>query len=91
MKRLPPAVRIRIRAALRWADEALQALDSYVAARLDVRSLRSVGCELAADWGARWRRHREEARIREYGPGRGVIAVFLTPRTPTTDTTKENT
>lgn len=95
MKRLPlkARIRIRIRAALRWADESLQALDSYVAALLDVRSLRSVGCELAADWGARWRRHREAARIREYGPGRGVIAVVITPRTPDTDpnnTNKEN-
>lgn len=78
MRRLPPGMRIRIRAVLRLADEALQSLDAYIAAVLDVRSLRSVACEVAERWGRRWRRHREDARIREYGPGRGLLAVIIT-------------
>jgi hypothetical protein len=87
-RRLPASWRIRIRAAARMADEALQAADSYIAALLDVRSLRSVGCEAAARLGSTWRRHRDAARIREYGPGRGLLAVIITR--PASENAKEH-
>lgn len=84
---LPLAWRIRVRAAARMADETLQSLDAYLAARLDTRTLRSVLCE-AAQWASStWRRHRDAARTAEYGPGRGLLAVIITR--PTTPTEKE--
>ena len=83
---LPASWRIRLRAAAITADEALQAMDSYIAAKLDVRPLRSVLAEAITHWRARWRRHREAARVREYGPGRGLIAVVVNRHTPTTNT-----
>lgn len=84
---LPASWRIRLRAAAITADEALQSLDSYIAAKLDIRPARSVLAEAITHWRARWRRHREAARVREYGPGRGLIAVVVNRHTPTTNTT----
>lgn len=80
---LPAAWRIRLRAAARMADETLQCLDSYIAARLDTRTLRSLLCEGAAWVSSTWRRHRDAARTAEYGPGRGLLALIITR--PTTD------
>lgn len=86
---MPASWRIRLRAAARMADETLQNIDSYLAARLDTRSLRSVLCEAATWMSSTWRRHREAAHIREYGPGRGLLAVIITrPTTHTKETTR---
>ena len=58
-------------------------IDAYVAACLDRRPLIRVAEDVAAWLGRAWRASAAEARIRRYGPGRGLIAVVITQPTPT--------
>mgnify|MGYP001263492848 CR=1 FL=1 len=58
-------------------------IDAYVAACLDRRPLIHVAEDVAAWLGRAWRASAAEARIRRYGPGRGLIAVVITQPTPT--------
>ncbi|CAL9625206.1 hypothetical protein SUDANB121_05962 (plasmid) [Nocardiopsis dassonvillei] len=62
---------------------ALLWLDMQVASLLpgDRRPLIDVACDVAAWLGRTWRRCQAEVRTRRYGPGRGVIAIVITPRT----------
>lgn len=53
-------------------------IDAYVAACLDRRPLIRVAEDVAAWLGRAWRASAAEARIRRYGPGRGLIAVVIT-------------
>ncbi len=53
-------------------------IDAYVAACLDRRPLVCVAEDVAAWLGRAWRAAAAEARIRRYGPGRGLIAVVIT-------------
>ncbi|MFC3997963.1 hypothetical protein ACFOVU_18660 [Nocardiopsis sediminis] len=80
--------RVRLRAALSFADHLAARLDAYTAACLDIRPVRSWGSDLAAWLGESWRAHLAAARIRRHGPGRGVIAVVINH--PTTDTRKDS-
>lgn len=70
--------RTRLRAAASLADHLLLHADTLISACLDIRPLhRSLGQALG--WlGRTWRTHLHRAHTREYGPGRGVIAVVIT-------------
>jgi hypothetical protein len=75
--------RTRLAAGLAFCDHLLLHADSLISACLDIRPLhRSLGQALG--WlGRGWREHLDRARVRRYGPGRGVIAVVI--NRPTTN------
>lgn len=71
-------------AAAGVAGRALLWLDVHLASLLpgDRRPLIDTACDVAAWLGRTWRRCLADVRTRRYGPGRGVIAIVITPRTP---------
>lgn len=70
--------RTRLAAVVALIGRLLLLVDAYVAAVLDRRPLVRVAEDAAAWLGRAWRAAAAEARIRRYGPGRGVIAVVIT-------------
>jgi len=70
--------RTRLAAAIALIGRLLLLADAYVAACLDRRPLVCVAEDAAAWLGRAWRASAAEARIRRYGPGRGLIAVVIT-------------
>lgn len=75
--------RTRLAAVVALVGRLLLLADAYVAACLDRRPLVRVAEDAAAWLGRAWRASAAEARIRRYGPGRGLIAVVITQPTPT--------
>ncbi|MDA2804563.1 hypothetical protein [Nocardiopsis suaedae] len=76
--------RIRLRAALAMADAALLELLDLIAAALDRRPASVALPALARRLSSSWNYHLQTARIRAYGPGRGLLAVIVrtTPASP---------
>ena len=70
--------RTRLAAVVALLGRLLLLVDAYVAACLDRRPLVCVAEDVAAWLGRAWRAAAAEARIRRYGPGRGLIAVVIT-------------
>jgi len=70
--------RTRLAAVVALLGRLLLLADAYVAACLDRRPLVRVAEDAAAWLGRAWRASAAEARIRRYGPGRGLIAVVIT-------------
>jgi len=70
--------RTRLAAVIALIGRLLLLADAYVAACLDRRPLVCVAEDAAAWLGRAWRASAAEARIRRYGPGRGLIAVVIT-------------
>lgn len=75
--------RTRLAAVVALIGRLLLLADAYVSACLDRRPLVRVAEDAAAWLGRAWRASAAEARIRRYGPGRGVIAVVIAQPTPT--------
>ena len=75
--------RTRLAAVIALLGRLVLLVDAYVAAVLDRRPLVRVAEDAAAWLGRAWRASAAEARIRRYGPGRGVIAVVITQTQPT--------
>ena len=73
--------RTRLAAVVALIGRLLLLVDAYVSACLDRRPLVRVAEDTAAWLGRAWRASAAEARIRRYGPGRGVIAVVITQPT----------
>jgi len=73
--------RTRLAAVIALIGRLLLLIDAYVAACLDRRPLVRVAEDAAAWLGRAWRASATEARIRRYGPGRGLIAVVITQPT----------
>lgn len=73
--------RTRLRAGAALLDHLLCHADSVVSAWLDIRPIRHTLADAAGWLGRTWRTHLDAARIRRHGPGRGVIAVVITPKT----------
>ena len=70
--------RTRLAAVVALIGRLVLLIDAYVAACLDRRPLVCVAEDVAAWLGRAWRAAAAEARIRRYGPGRGLIAVVIT-------------
>lgn len=84
----PTPLRVRAAALATMAQAALIHTLDYLAALLDRRPFSVAALDYAARLGEAWHRHREAARMRRYGPGRGLIAVTLhTPRSTTAERT----
>lgn len=73
--------RTRLAAVVALLGRLLLLVDAYVSACLDRRPLIRVAEDVAAWLGRAWRASAAEARIRRYGPGRGLIAVVITSPT----------
>ena len=82
--------RTRLAAVVALIGRLVLLVDVYVAACLDRRPLVRVAEDVAAWLGRAWRASAAEARIRRYGPGRGVIAVVITQPTPTRKDTADD-
>ena len=76
-----PDWRTRLRAGAALLDHLLCHADSVVSAWLDIRPVRHTLADAAGWLGRTWRAHLHRAPVRKYGPGRGLIAIVITPKT----------
>lgn len=78
--------RTRLRAGAAFLDHLICHADSVISAALDIRPLRHTFADAAAWLGRTWRAYLHRAHVRKFGPGRGLIAVVITPKTEETKT-----
>ncbi|CAM3656506.1 hypothetical protein GCM10009799_47480 [Nocardiopsis rhodophaea] len=79
----------RLRALSLMFGELVLLADAYIAAVLDTRPLIHHAVNTAAWLGRSWRRCRSTSMTRQFGPGRGLVAVVITRPTTRKDTTRE--